>query len=61
MKTITTTGGNLFQLAFVYLSDAFQWNRIAKANNLIDPFLTGTVTLIIPPIDPNAGGGIYTA
>ena len=59
MKTIITTGGNLYQLAAQYLNSAEQWNRIAQANGLIDPMLTGTVTLTIPDIDPNAGGGIY--
>ena len=61
MKTIMTTGGNLYQLAAQYLNDSTQWNRIAQANNLIDPVISGTVTLTIPDIDPNAGGGIYTA
>lgn len=39
------------------LGDATQWNRIAAANGLWDPFLDGVVTLIIPPVDPNAGNG----
>lgn len=56
--TITVAGGNLFALAAQYLNDATQWIRIARANNIIDPMLVGVVTLIIPPIDPSAGGGI---
>ncbi len=60
MKTVITTGGNLYQLAARYLNDASQWNRIAQANGLIDPVLLGTVTLTIPDIDPGAGGGIYS-
>jgi len=59
MKTITTGGGNLFQIALQELGDATQWNRIAQLNGLIDPFLTGIVTLTIPKLDPNAGGGVY--
>ncbi|HQT66019.1 MAG: hypothetical protein B7Z78_06340 [Rhodospirillales bacterium 20-60-12] len=55
---ITVAGGNLFALAAQYLNDATQWIRIARANNIIDPMLVGVVTLIIPPIDPSAGGGI---
>jgi hypothetical protein len=35
-------------------------DRIAQANGLIDPVLIGTVTLVIPSVDPNAGGGIYS-
>ena len=58
MLTVTVAGGNLYQLALQYLNDATQWNRIAQENGLIDPMLTGIVTLQIPSIDPNAGGGI---
>jgi hypothetical protein len=61
MRTVTVAGGNLFDLALQYLGDSSQWNRIAQQNNLIDPFLTGIVTLQIPSIDPNAGGGIFVA
>lgn len=59
MRTITVAGGNLFALALQYLGDATQWNRIAQANGLIDPFLSGINTLQIPSSDPSAGGGIF--
>jgi hypothetical protein len=55
---VTVIGGNLFQLAAVYLADATQWIRIAQANDLSDPVLIGLVELTIPPVDPTAGGGI---
>ena len=58
MRTISVTGGNLFQLAAQQLGDATQWIRIAQANGLSDPMLTGVVTLNIPATDPSAGGGI---
>jgi hypothetical protein len=58
MQVVTVTGGNLFQLAAVYLNDATQWVRIAALNNILDPFLQGLVTLNIPDVDPSAGGGI---
>jgi nucleoid-associated protein YgaU len=58
MRTITVAGGNLFQIAAEQLGDATQWLRIAQANNLSDPELQGLVTLVIPDVDPNAGGGI---
>lgn len=59
MITVTVTSGNLFQLAAQYLGDATQWNRIVLLNNLPpDPFLSGTYTLQMPSVDPNAGGGI---
>jgi len=60
MQTLTTAGGNLFQIAAAQLGDATQWIRIAQLNNLSDPMLSGVVTLSIPPVDPNAGGGIAT-
>ena len=60
MRTITVTGGNLFQVAAQQLGDATQWIRIAQANGLSDPMLTGLVTLMIPATDPSAGGGIAT-
>lgn len=58
MQTITVAGGNLFRLAATQLNDATQWIRIAQANSLGDPNLTGVVTLVIPDVDANAGGGI---
>lgn len=59
MRTITVAGGNLYQIALQYLGDATQWNRIAQANGLIDPVITGIATLEIPSADPNAGGGVF--
>jgi nucleoid-associated protein YgaU len=57
-QVITVAGGNLFQLAAQYLKDATQWIRIAQANGLSDPVITGLQTLVIPPLDASAGGGI---
>jgi hypothetical protein len=57
-RTIKVAGGNLFALAAQYLQDATQWIRIAQANGLSDPVIQGVVTLIIPPADATAGGGI---
>ena len=57
-QIVTLAGGNLFALAAQYLNDATQWARIAKANNLLDPVLYGINTLVIPPVDYAAGGGI---
>jgi hypothetical protein len=57
-QTVTVAGGNLFALAALYLNDATQWIRIAQANRLSDPQLTGVNTLIIPPVNPAAGGGL---
>ncbi len=57
-QTVTVVGSNLFKLAAVYLNDATQWVRIAQANGLSDPVLNGLNVLVIPPVDPTAGGGI---
>jgi hypothetical protein len=58
MDTLTTAGGNLFAIAAAQLGDATQWIRIATLNNLSDPVLQGVVTLVMPDVDPSAGGGI---
>lgn len=58
MQTIEVAGGNLFRIALTYLGDATQWVRIAQLNGISDPMLSGTVTLLIPPVDPSAGGGV---
>ena len=58
MRSLTTAGGTLFHIAAAELNDATQWIRIAQANNLSDPMLSGLVTLLIPDKAPNAGGGI---
>ncbi len=58
MQTLTVAGGNLFQVAAQYLNDATQWIRIAQLNGIDDPMLTGVVTILIPDVDANAGGGI---
>ena len=57
-RIVVVAGGNLFALAAAYLNDASQWIRIAQANQLRDPQLTGVNTLVIPPVDPTAGGGV---
>jgi nucleoid-associated protein YgaU len=62
MNRITVAGGNLFALAAEHLGDATQWIRIARANDLSDPFLTGVVVLDMPAPDPNySGDGIASA
>lgn len=58
MFSITIAGGNLFAIAARQLGDATQWIRIAQLNDLPDPALLGVITLLIPPVDPNATGGI---
>jgi hypothetical protein len=57
-RIVVVAGGNLFVLAAKYLNDATQWIRIAQVNKLSDPVLSGVTTLLIPPVDTTAGGGI---
>jgi hypothetical protein len=57
-QVVAVAGGNLFVLAARYLNDATQWIRIAQANQLSDPQLSGVCALVIPPVNPAAGGGI---
>jgi hypothetical protein len=58
MRTIMVAGGDLFRIAAQELGDATQWIRIAQLNQISDPMLEGVVMLMIPDVDPNAGGGI---
>jgi nucleoid-associated protein YgaU len=58
MRSVTVSGGNLFQVAAALLGDATQWVRIAQLNKLSDPMLSGVTTLLIPDKNPAAGGGI---
>ena len=45
---MTVAGGDLYRLALQYLGSAEQWERIARANDLTDPVISGLVTLVIP-------------
>lgn len=58
MKSITVTNETLFAVAAEYLSDATQWVRIAALNNIVDPWLSGLQTILVPEIDSSAGGGV---
>lgn len=59
-RTITVTGGNLFQIALNELGDARQAVRIAQLNNLTDWFLADgvVISLQIPPVDPSLTTGL---
>lgn len=58
MKTRTVAGANLFRIALEEYGDATQWWRIAKANGLRDPVVTGLKMLNIPPANSTDTGGI---
>lgn len=48
-KTVTVSGGTLYQVSADEYGDPTLWNTIAQANGLTDPVLSGLVTLKIPP------------
>lgn len=58
-RRITVTGGTLFRVAADYLGDATQWTRIVEATPGLppDPWITGTVTVVIPARDGTGGTG----
>lgn len=47
-RAVTLAGGNLYQVASEQYGDASKWTRIAEANDLGDPQLSGIHTLFIP-------------
>jgi hypothetical protein len=55
-NTVTTAGGNLFQVAQQQYGDPTAWTGIAKANDLTDPFVQGTAELAIPATADDSGG-----
>jgi hypothetical protein len=57
-RKVSQAGGNLWRLAAQNLGDATQANRLAGGNNLLDPFLTGVVTVTLSPVDLAATGGL---
>lgn len=63
-RTAIVSGTTLYQVAASYLGDATQWDRIAKLNNLLDPWIGAVTTLQIPaplPSGQSGSGGILGA
>lgn len=60
-KTITTGSTNLFAVAADQYGDAMAWTRVAQANGLTDPAITGITTLSIPAASSTGTGGILNA
>ena len=58
--SLTTAGGNLYQIAQQKYGDAMAWTGIAKANGLTDPFIQGVKTLTIPP-SPDVLAGVLAS
>jgi hypothetical protein len=58
VQTITTIGGNLFEIAAMRLGSAMQWINIARVNNLTNPMLSGQNEIVLPPFSSVFSDGI---
>ena len=47
-KLTVKAGTTLFHIAARYLDDATQWIRLARINDMKDPFISQIMTLSIP-------------
>ncbi|MBB5189608.1 hypothetical protein HNQ50_000318 [Silvimonas terrae] len=59
VRTVTVSGGNLYDIASKEYGDPTAWTIIANANGLRDPTLSGVNTLVIPPYN-NTTAGVLT-
>ncbi|MDP9055895.1 MAG: hypothetical protein M3N34_00985 [Pseudomonadota bacterium] len=58
---LTTGTGDLYHLAAVAYGDARAWTRIAQANQLTDPMISGVTQLVIPPASTVPATGVFDA
>lgn len=56
--SLTVAGGNLFTLASKAYGDPSAYTTIARANNILDPQLSGLNTILVPKT-PDSSGGIF--
>lgn len=56
-RTITVSGGNLYDIAAKQYGDPTGATLIMQANGLHDPTITGNTTLIMPPYNQAAANG----
>jgi nucleoid-associated protein YgaU len=54
-RIIRVTSTNLFAIAARVYGDGRLWTAIAQANGLIDPWVKGTVSLVVPPAPKGVG------
>lgn len=60
LRTFTGVDQTLFHVAMREYGNALSWYRIARANNLSDYTIVGTVELVIPGPDPTPPTGVPT-
>lgn len=58
VRKVAVAGGNMYDKAAAWYGDATKWTGVAKANNTVDPMITGTQTLNVPANPPDNGGVI---
>ena len=58
---LTTGTGDLYHLAAAAYGDARGWTRIAQANQLTDPMISGVTQLVIPPANAVPATGVLNA
>lgn len=58
---ITVAGGDLYRIAATQLGDASQWWRIAQANAITDPVLSGVIALDLPQRNASLTDGLPPA
>ena len=58
MQEITVIGSNLFEIAAARLGSPLQWVNIARANQLVDPMLSGQSQILIPLYSTTCSDGI---
>ncbi len=57
-ETFTGADVSLYHVAARRYGDPLLWILIAEANDMLDPLITGTVQLVIPPKPSSNNGGI---
>lgn len=60
-KTVTTGATNLYAVASKEYGDAMAWTRVAQANGLTDPAISGITTLNLPAASGASTGGVLNA
>jgi hypothetical protein len=51
-RKVRYSNTTLFHVAMLETGDPLQWVAIARLNGLIDPWIKGQTTILIPPVLP---------
>ena len=49
-RALHVSGTTLFHIAEIYLGDAMRWVELAEINGLVDPWIYGITTILLPPV-----------